>query len=68
MTIKQQNKRLVKKRQAVIKSPIHYSRTMTPDNLSKAANMVGELVLTGLGKAGQTFNELLTSGASTDFG
>jgi hypothetical protein len=68
MTIKQQNKRLVKKRRAVIESPIHYSRTMTPDNLSKAANMVGELVLTGLGKAGQAFNELLTSGASTDFG
>lgn len=68
MTIKPQNKRLIKKRRAVIKSPIHYSRTMTTDNLSKAANTVGELILTGLGKAGQVFNELLTSGASTDFG
>jgi len=68
MTTKSQNKRLVKKRQTAAKSPIHYSRTMTADNLSKAANTVGEWVLTGLGKAGQAFNELLTSGASTDFG
>lgn len=38
MTIKLQNKRLVKKRQAMI----YYSRTMTTDNLSKVANTVGE--------------------------
>jgi hypothetical protein len=41
---------------------------MTTDNLSKAANTVGEWVLTGLGKVGQAFNGLLTAGASTDFG
>lgn len=49
-------------------SNVHYSRTMTTDNLSKAANTVGEWVLTGLGKVGQVFNGLLTAGASTDFG
>lgn len=32
---------------------IHYSRTMTSDNLSKAANYVGEYVLKGLGAFGK---------------
>ena len=33
--------------------PIHYSRTMTTDNLSKAANYVGNYVLKGLGAFGK---------------
>ena len=32
---------------------IHYSRTMTSDNLSKAANYVGNYVLKGLGAFGK---------------
>ena len=43
-TIEQfKNDRQVRKAQAG--SPIHYSRTMTTDNLSKAANYVGKYIL-----------------------
>jgi len=41
--------------------PIHYSRTLTSDNLSKAANYVGEYVLKGLGALGKFLNAGFTS-------
>lgn len=40
---------------------IHYSRTLTSDNLSKAANYVGEYVLKGLGTLGRFLNAGFTS-------
>ena len=40
---------------------IHYSRTLTPDNLSKAANYVGEYFLKGLGTLGRFLNSGFTS-------
>jgi len=42
--------------------PIHYSRTMTPENLSRAANYVGEYVLKGLGALGKIMAAPLTGG------
>ena len=38
-------------------SPIHYSRTITADNLSKAANYVGKYILKGL----DTFGKIMTA-------
>lgn len=43
----------IRKMQTAAGGPIHYSRTITPDNLSKAANYVGEYVLKGLGTFGK---------------
>jgi hypothetical protein len=42
--------------------PIHYSRTMTTDNLSKAANYIGGYVLKGLGALGKIMTAPLTGG------
>ena len=45
-TIEQfKNDRQIRKMQTG--SPIHYSRTITADNLSKAANYVGKYILKG---------------------
>lgn len=52
------NDRQVRKAQAG--SPIHYSRTMTTDNLSKAANYVGKYILKGLGIFGKIMTAPLT--------
>ena len=41
---------------------VHYTRTMTPENLSRAANYVGEYVLKGLGALGKIFTAPLTGG------
>ena len=49
-------------RKAQTKSPIHYSRTMTTDNLSKAANYVGKYILKGLGAFGKIMTAPLTGG------
>lgn len=54
------NDRQVRKAQAG--SPIHYSRTMTTDNLSKAANYVGKYILKGLGIFGKIMTAPLTGG------
>ena len=43
-------------------SSIHYSRTMTADNLSKAANYVGKYILKGLGTFGKIMTAPLTGG------
>ena len=60
-TIEQfKNDRQVRKAQAG--SPIHYSRTMTTDNLSKAANYVGKYILKGLGVFGKIMTAPLTGG------
>lgn len=40
---------------------IHYSRTLTSDNLSKTANYIGEYVLKGLGAFGKFLNAGFTS-------
>ena len=50
---KRKNGGLIRKMQTAAGGPIHYSRTMTPNNLSKAANYVGEYVLKGLGAFGK---------------
>lgn len=44
------------------KQQVHYTRTMTPENLSRAANYVGEYVLKGLGALGKIFTAPLTGG------
>lgn len=49
-------------RKAQTKSPIHYSRTMTANNLSKAANYVGKYILKGLGTFGKIMTAPLTGG------
>ena len=49
-------------RKAQTKSPIHYSRTMTADNLSKAANYVGKYILKGLDTFGKIMTAPLTGG------
>lgn len=54
------NDRQIRKMQAG--SPIHYSRTMTTDNLSKAANYVGKYILKGLGVFGKIMTAPLTGG------
>jgi hypothetical protein len=43
-------------------------RTVTPENLKKAADVAGDLILTGLGGVGKFINGVVTSGATTDFG
>ena len=54
------NDRQIRKMQAG--SSIHYSRTMTADNLSKAANYVGKYILKGLGTFGKIMTAPLTGG------
>lgn len=54
------NDRQIRKMQAG--SPIHYSRTMTADNLSKAANYVGKYILKGLDTFGKIMTAPLTGG------
>ena len=44
------------------KQQVHYTRTMTPQNLSRAANYVGGYVLRGLGALGKIFTAPLTGG------
>ena len=51
----------VRKMQTAAGGPIHYSRTMDANNLSKAANYVGEYVLKGLGAFGKFLNAGFTS-------
>lgn len=54
------NNRQIRKMQTG--SSIHYSRTMTADNLSKAANYVGKYILKGLGTFGKIMTAPLTGG------
>ena len=54
------NDRQIRKMQAG--SSIHYSRTMTADNLSKAANYVGKYILKGLDTFGKIMTAPLTGG------
>ena len=56
------------KKYQIPSGPIYYSRTQTPENLSKAANKAGEWFLQGMGKVGEILNGIITSGATTDFG
>jgi hypothetical protein len=51
----------IRKMQTAAGGPIHYSRTMDTDNLSKAANYVGKYVLKGLGAFGRFLNAGFTS-------
>ena len=53
---------LIRRMQTAAGGPIHYSRTMTSDNLSKAANYVGEYILKGLGAFGKIMTAPLTGG------
>jgi hypothetical protein len=53
---------LIRKMQTAAGGPIHYSRTMTADNLSKATNYVGEYILKGLGALGKIMTTPLTGG------
>ena len=41
---------------------VHYTRTMTPENLSRAANYVGNYILKGLGAFGKIMTAPLTGG------
>ena len=41
---------------------VHYARTMTPENLSRAANYVGNYILKGLGAFGKIMTAPLTGG------
>lgn len=54
------NNRQIRKMQTG--SSIHYSRTMTADNLSKVANYVGKYILKGLGAFGKIMTAPLTGG------
>jgi len=60
--MKYKNGELIRRMKDASGGPIHYSRTMTTDNLSKAANYVGEYILKGLGAFGKIMTAPLTGG------